>query len=254
VSTPRHGGPGCRQARGGSRRWRRPRRTAWPRCTAPSVGVVGYSLGGGIGWYARALGQQANSITAVELVTADGWLLRVDADHDRELFWALRGGGGSFGVVTALEFALYLIRTACSGMLAWNWQHTRAVLDRWVPWAADAPDLVTTCLRIQQIPPLAAFPALLRGRALPLLNGQFLLFASTNADTPRDQARGLADARRIITAMSPFSSGSQYLNFATRAVDVSSGYHPDAWSRLRAVRAAVDPDQVLLANHPVPPA
>src|SRR4051794_16924119 len=78
--------------------------------SSPTVGITGYSLGGGMGWLARSHGLQAHSITAVELVTADGELVRADAKHDPELFWALRGGGGNFGIVTALEFRLYPLR------------------------------------------------------------------------------------------------------------------------------------------------
>src|SRR5262249_55086917 len=75
--------------------------------SAPDGGVAGYTLGGGIGWLARRFGLATNSVTAIELVTADGEHVRADAEHEPDLFWALRGGGGSFGVVTALEFALY---------------------------------------------------------------------------------------------------------------------------------------------------
>ncbi len=75
--------------------------------SSAGVGVVGYSLGGGLGWLGRRYGLAANSVTAVELVNAAGELVRVDADSDPELFWALRGGGGNFGAVTALEFQLY---------------------------------------------------------------------------------------------------------------------------------------------------
>src|SRR3954471_12329016 len=75
--------------------------------SSPDVGVVGYSLGGGIGWLARKYGMQTNAITAVEVVTADGSLVRDDRDSEPELFWALRGGGGNFGIVTALEFELH---------------------------------------------------------------------------------------------------------------------------------------------------
>ena len=75
--------------------------------STPDVSVAGYSLGGGVGWYARKLGLSTNSVTAIELVTADGRLRRVDLDNEPELFWALRGGGGNFGVVTALEVQLY---------------------------------------------------------------------------------------------------------------------------------------------------
>ena len=71
--------------------------------TSPDVGVTGYTLGGGLGWLARRYGLAANSVTAVEIVTPDGRLTRADGDHDPDLFWAVRGGGGSVGVVTALE-------------------------------------------------------------------------------------------------------------------------------------------------------
>jgi FAD/FMN-containing dehydrogenase len=74
--------------------------------SSPDVGVAGYSLGGGMGWLARMHGLQANSVTAIELVTADGRLARVDEEHEPDLFWALRGGNGNFGVVTANVFAV----------------------------------------------------------------------------------------------------------------------------------------------------
>ena len=71
------------------------------------VGVTGYSLGGGLGWLGRKHGLQANAVTAVEIVTADGELRRIDHDNETDLFWAVRGGGGNYGVVTALEFDLF---------------------------------------------------------------------------------------------------------------------------------------------------
>lgn len=139
--------------------------------SSPDVGVVGYSLGGGMGWYARSLGLQTNSITAAELVTADGSFVRTDAEHEPELFWALRGGGGNFGIVTALEFALYPIETACGGMLAWDWPHSERVLSRWAEWAVEAPDAVTTSVRILQLP---ALPESLRGRQIVIIDGAVL--------------------------------------------------------------------------------
>ena len=80
--------------------------------SSPDVGIAGYSLGGGMGWLARKYGLQTNSVTAIELVTADGRAARVDAEHEPELFWALRGGNGNFGVVTAIEFASTRSRTS----------------------------------------------------------------------------------------------------------------------------------------------
>src|SRR3712207_610811 len=126
--------------------------------SSPDVGVVGYSLGGGMGWYARALGLQTNSVTGAEVVTADGTVLRADADRHPELFWALRGGGGNLGIVTELEFRTFPFDTAYAGMLVWDWQHALTVLDRWARWAVDAPDEVTTSFRLMQLPPLPDIP------------------------------------------------------------------------------------------------
>ena len=94
--------------------------------SSPNVSVTGYSLGGGMGWLARSHGLQANSVTAIELVTADGELVRTDAQHDPELFWALRGGGGNFGIVTALEFRLYPLSEVYAGMHAVGLDRGRA--------------------------------------------------------------------------------------------------------------------------------
>ena len=85
--------------------------------STPDVSIAGYSLGGGLGWYGRKHGLATNSITALEIVTADGELRRVDHDHESDLFWALRGGGGNFGVVTALEFDLYEVPELYAGVM-----------------------------------------------------------------------------------------------------------------------------------------
>ena len=100
--------PACARARSGRRSCPRASELGLAALhgSTPDVSVAGYSLGGGLGWYGRKHGLAANSVTAIELVTADGELRRVDAQNEPELFWALRGGGGNFGVVTALEFDL----------------------------------------------------------------------------------------------------------------------------------------------------
>ena len=142
--------------------------------SSPDVGIAGYSLGGGIGWYARKLGLATNSLTAVELVLADGSHARADAHTNRELFWALRGGGGNFGVVTALEFRLHPIATAYAGMLVWDVTQAERVLRRWARWAPEAPDEVTTAFRILHVPPLPEIPEPLRGRTLVVIDGAVL--------------------------------------------------------------------------------
>jgi FAD/FMN-containing dehydrogenase len=139
--------------------------------SSPDVGVVGYSLGGGLGWLARSHGLQADRVTAVELVDADGELRRVDAEHDPELLWALRGGGGNFGVVTALEFELVALREAYAGWLTWDWTQAERVLRAWAAWTATAPETATTTARILQLPPLPELPEPLRGRRLVVIDG-----------------------------------------------------------------------------------
>ena len=133
--------------------------------SSPDVGVVGYSLGGGVSWLARKHGLSANSILAIEIVTADGRLRRVDAEHDADLFWALRGGGGSFGVVTAMEIALYPMAELYAGAMFWPWERSSEIMHAWREWTLTAPDEVTSSARIMQIPPLPDVPEPLRGRS-----------------------------------------------------------------------------------------
>jgi FAD binding domain len=96
--------------------------------SSPDVGVVGYTLGGGLSWFGRKHGLAASHVHAIELVTADGRLVRADREHEPELFWALRGGGGSFGIVTALELRLIPVREAYAGILWWPIERDREVL------------------------------------------------------------------------------------------------------------------------------
>jgi FAD/FMN-containing dehydrogenase len=139
--------------------------------SSPDVGMVGYSLGGGIGWLGRKHGIQANALTAVELVTADGELVRADAGNEADLFWALRGGSGNFGVVTAIEFDLMPVADPYAGMLAWPWEQSEEVLKAWAEWAPGAPDEITTSARILQFPPIPEIPDFLRGRNLVMIDG-----------------------------------------------------------------------------------
>ncbi|HEX8085496.1 MAG TPA: FAD-binding oxidoreductase [Solirubrobacteraceae bacterium] len=139
--------------------------------SSPDVGVVGYSLGGGTGWLARKLGLATNSVTAIEMVTADGRLVRADEHEHADLFWALRGGGGSFGVVTAMEFRLYALESIVAGAMIWPAERSREVLHAWREWTATAPDEVTTSARIMNIPDMDGVPDMVRGRALVVIDG-----------------------------------------------------------------------------------
>jgi FAD/FMN-containing dehydrogenase len=142
--------------------------------STPDVSVTGYSLGGGLGWYARKHGLAANHVLAVELVDADGELRRVDRETDPELFWAVRGGGGSFGVVTAIEFALLPIPEVHAGALFFPVERAREVLHAWHAFTADVPEEVTSVGRILRFPPLPEIPEPLRGNAFALVEAVVL--------------------------------------------------------------------------------
>ena len=138
------------------------------------VGVVGYSLGGGIGWLARKHGLAASSIVSAEVVTADGEVVRAGPHTNADLFWALRGGGGSFGVVTEVEIALYPVAEAFAGWLVWPAERAVAVLGRWAEWTKEAPEEVTSVGRLLQMPPIPEIPEPLRGRQLVVVEAAFM--------------------------------------------------------------------------------
>jgi FAD/FMN-containing dehydrogenase len=133
------------------------------------VGVVGYTLGGGVSWLARKHGLASNAVAAIQVVTADGRVRVVNEDHEPDLFWALRGGGGSFGIVTAIEMRLHPVDELCAGMLAFPWERSAEVLRAWREWTDTVPDEVMSCARIVQIPPLPEIPEPVRGRSLAIV-------------------------------------------------------------------------------------
>ncbi|HEY3713930.1 MAG TPA: FAD-binding oxidoreductase [Jatrophihabitantaceae bacterium] len=142
--------------------------------SSPDVGVTGYTLGGGLSWLGRKYGLATNSVVAAEVVTGDGQVLRIDAEHHPELFWAIRGGGGSMAVVTALEFRLYPVAEVYAGTLFWPMERAREVLGAWQAWTQDAPEEVTSCGRLLSLPPLPVIPEPLRGGNFAVLEFAFL--------------------------------------------------------------------------------
>jgi FAD/FMN-containing dehydrogenase len=142
--------------------------------SAKDVGVVGYTLGGGVGWLARKYGLASSSVVSAEVVTADGAVRTVDAETNADLFWALRGGGEGIGVVTQLELELYPVRDAYAGWLIWPVERAVDVLDAWSEWTAGAPDEVTSIGRLLQIPPLPEMPEPLRGRQVVVVEAAYL--------------------------------------------------------------------------------
>jgi hypothetical protein len=139
--------------------------------SSPDVGVVGYTLGGGMSFIGRKYGLSANAVRAIELVTADGRLVRADREHEPDLFWALRGGGGSFGVVTAIELELFPIKHAYAGVLFYAIERGPEVLHAWreLTHSHSLPDELTTVGRFLRLPPIPDIPEPLRGKSFVII-------------------------------------------------------------------------------------
>jgi hypothetical protein len=134
--------------------------------TSPVVGVVGYTLGGGWNWLAQRYGFACNHVKAIELVSADGEIRRVDSERDADLFWALRGGGGSYAVVSAIEIELFPIAALYAGMLVFPAEVGARGIRAYRDWTESLPDEVTSIVRFLRPPPRPDIPEAIRERPL----------------------------------------------------------------------------------------
>jgi hypothetical protein len=134
--------------------------------SSPDVCVTGYTLGGGLSWLGRRYGFACNRVRAVELVTAEGEAWTVDAENEPDLFWALRGGGGDFGVVTALQLNLVPIADVYAGALLFPAEVGAEGVRAYREWAAGVSEDVTSIVRFLRPPPVPDVPEFLRGKAL----------------------------------------------------------------------------------------
>lgn len=142
--------------------------------SSPDVGVVGYTLGGGLGWLGRAYGFASNSVRAIEAVTADGRIVTAGADEQPELFWALRGGGGSFAIVTALDVALQPVGELFAGGVMFDVEHAPKVFRAYRDWARQAPAELSSSVRFLTPPPIPDVPEPIRGRPLVTITGAYV--------------------------------------------------------------------------------
>ena len=180
--------------------------------SSPDVGVVGYTLGGGMSFLGRKYGLAANNVVAAEMVTADGRLVRTDREHEPDLFWALRGGGGSFGVVTALEFRLFPLTEAYAGVLWYPIERGSEVLHTWGELTRSGPpDELTTVGRFLNLPPIPEIPEDLRGKS-------FVIVEAYHVGNPAQADELLAPLR----ALGPVND-----TIATVPVPVLSHLHMD---------------------------
>ncbi len=150
--------------------------------TAPHVCVAGYLLGGGLSWMGRRYGLAANSVRAFEVVTADGRRLRADAESEPDLFWALKGGGGTYAIVTGLEIELQPVAEVYAGNLIWPMARSGEVLQAWREWVQRVPDELTSLALMVRVPALPTVPEPMRGRELVVVGACFTGPQATAAD------------------------------------------------------------------------
>ena len=167
--------------------------------SSPDVGVVGYTLGGGLSWLARKHGIGANKVVAIELVTADGLFRRVDRENDPDLFWALRGGGGAFGVVTAIEFELVELTEVYAGHLFFPIERAVEVLRAWRGWTETVPDEITSVGRLLQLPPIPEIPEPFRGNSFVVVQAIY------SGDDFEEAERLLEPMRELGAAVDTFA-------------------------------------------------
>jgi FAD/FMN-containing dehydrogenase len=186
-----------------------------------SVGIGGITLGGGVGYLVRKYGLTIDALLAAEIVTADGQLLHVDNNSHPDLFWAIRGGGGNFGVVTRFQFRLYKIDTVVGGMLILP--ATADIIAKFMAEAEAAPDELSTIANVMGAPPMPFLPADVHGKLIVMA---MLVYAGDVESGERVLARFRAIATPLADMMKPMSYPEIY-----PPEEGGGDYHPVAASR-----------------------
>jgi FAD/FMN-containing dehydrogenase len=243
--------------------------------SSPSVGVIGYLLGGGLSFYGRRHGLAVNHVKAFEVVTPDGLVRRVDAGHNRELFYALRGGGGGHAIVTAVELSLLAYSHVTAGAMFFPAADAMRLLLAWRDFCHGTPDSITTTFRVLRLPPLPKVPEPLRavptvcvdelrhlGGALATapagagarghLEGRSLLFGVGIPGAPAPAAELEAHLDSYLGALAPWATGTRFRSFAERTSSLKTCVPDPALARLACIRESIDPDRLLIASH-LPP-
>ncbi|HEX2160089.1 MAG TPA: FAD-binding oxidoreductase [Actinomycetes bacterium] len=184
-----------------------------------SVGIGGITLGGGVGFLVRRFGLTIDSLLAAELVTADGRILQVDDDRHPELFWAIRGGGGNFGVATRFKFRLHPLESIVGGMLLLP--ATAEVVAGFMAAAEAAPEELSGIANVMPAPPLPFVPAEAHGRLVVMA----LLAYAGNADAGE---RALAPFRALAP---PLADMLQPMPYSGMFPPEEEEYHPTAVAR-----------------------
>ncbi len=184
------------------------------------TGVAGLTLGGGIGFLMRKHGLAVDNLLAAEVVTAEGSIVRASADEHPDLFWALRGGGGNFGIVTSFRFALHpLGPTVMAGPVFWAADNTSDVLRWYRDFVAEAPDELGSVVRLGTVPPLPVIPVDLHWRPA-------IAVVCCYAGAVEEGERAVRALRRFGTPLVDLLGPSPYAAFQSGLDDtVLHGWH-----------------------------
>jgi FAD/FMN-containing dehydrogenase len=201
------------------------------------VGIGGITLGGGIGYLVRKHGLTIDDLLAADVATADGQLLRADADNNPDLFWAIRGGGGNFGVVTRFLFRLHEVDAVVGGMLALP--ATPDVIRSFVAAAEAAPEELTTIANIMTAPPMPFLPAEYHGKII-------ILAMLLHAGSPEAGQRAIAPFRALAT---PIADMVRPMRYPEIYPPEQAGYHPVAAGRSLFVDTVDDAAAEAIVDH-----
>jgi FAD/FMN-containing dehydrogenase len=192
---------------------------ATPLGVVTKTGVAGLTLSGGIGWLRRKHGLAADNLVSLELVTADGAVVTASEAENPDLFWALRGGGGSFGVATAFEFRLHLIGPdVFFAFVLYPGKRAHDVLRRVAEYMRDAPDEVSPLAFLGRVPHAEPFPVESHGKP-------YVAVAAMYAGDPEEGAGVLEPLRSLDGAIVDLSNVLPY----TEAQGILDEDYPDGW-------------------------
>jgi len=184
-----------------------------------SVGIGGITLGGGVGYLVRKHGLTIDSLLAAEMVTADGRVLYVDVENHPDLFWAIRGGGGNFGVVTRFHYRLHPLDSFAGGMLILP--ATPGVIAGFIAAAEAAPDELSTIANVMPAPPMPFLP--------PEAHGKMIVFALMAYSGPAESADGVFAPFRALAT--PLADMLRPMRYAEMFPPEEGDYHPTAAAR-----------------------
>jgi len=204
---------------------------------AGSVGLGGLTLGGGVGYLVRKYGMTIDNLLAAEIVTADGRILQVNADENPDLFWAIRGGGGNFGVVTRFKFKLQPVNNGVGGMLILP--ATPETITSFVKLADQAPEELSTIANVMVAPPMPFLPAEVHGKIILMA----LMFFTGEPDAGE---QAVAPFRALATPLADMLRPMQYSGMYPPE---ESSHHPLAAGRTMFMDEINRQDAQLILEH-----